>query len=103
MEPLDNEHFGTSYFLPLSLLQYRGFPHSKVKNVLVTPVGTIIFVLIMEISSIVSLIQRFVKRVPLYIAFCPHEKKFCSLTSLPLFPESFSWLSLHRLSHTHYI
>ena len=39
------------------LLQYRGFPLSEVKNVLVTPVGTKIFVL-MEVFSIESLIQR---------------------------------------------
>ena len=31
------------------LLQYRGFSLSEVKNVLVTPVGTKIFVLIMEV------------------------------------------------------
>ena len=31
------------------LLQYRGFPLSEVKNVLVTPVGTKIFVLIMKV------------------------------------------------------
>ena len=31
------------------LLQYRGFPLSDVKNVLVTSVGTKIFVLIMEV------------------------------------------------------
>ena len=40
------------------LLQYKGFPLSEVKNVLVTPVGTKIFILIMEVFSIVSLIQR---------------------------------------------
>ena len=40
------------------LLQYRGFPLSEVKNVLVTYVGTKIFVLIMESFSIVSLIRR---------------------------------------------
>ena len=31
----------------LILLQYKGFPFSEVKNVLLTPVGTKIFVLIM--------------------------------------------------------
>ena len=36
----------------------RGFPLSEVKNVLVTPVGTKIIVLIMEVFSIVSLIWR---------------------------------------------
>ena len=40
------------------LVQYRGFPLSKVKNVLVTPVGTKITVLIMEVFSIAFLIQR---------------------------------------------
>ena len=40
------------------LLQYRGFPLSEVKNVLVTHFGTKIFVLIMEVFSIVSLIRR---------------------------------------------
>ena len=40
------------------LLQYRGFPLSEVKNVLVTPVGTKIFVLIMEVFSIEFLIRR---------------------------------------------
>ena len=39
------------------LLQYRGFPHSEVKNVLTRPVGTKIFVLIMEVFSIMSLIR----------------------------------------------
>ena len=41
----------------LFLLQYSGF-FSEVKNVLVTPVGTKIFVLIVEVFSIVSLIMR---------------------------------------------
>ena len=40
------------------LLQYRGFPLSELKNVLVTPFGTNIFVLIMEVFSIESLLQR---------------------------------------------
>ena len=40
------------------LLQYRGLSLSEVKNVSVTPVGAKIFVLIMEVFSIVSLIQR---------------------------------------------
>ena len=40
-----------------NLLQYRGFPLSEVKNVLTRPVGTKIFVLIMDVFSIVSLIQ----------------------------------------------
>ena len=40
------------------LLLYRGFPLSEVKNVLVTPVGTKIFVLIMEVYSIEYLIRR---------------------------------------------
>ena len=40
------------------LLQYRGLALSEVKNVLVTPVGTKIFVLIMEVFSIESLIWR---------------------------------------------
>ena len=40
------------------LLQYRGFPLSEVKNVLVTPFGTKIFVLIMEVFSVESLIRR---------------------------------------------
>ena len=38
------------------LLQYRSFPLSEVKSALVTPVKY--FVLIMEVFSIVSLIQR---------------------------------------------
>ena len=49
-------------FWPL-LLQYRGFPLSEVKNVLGTPIGTKIFILIVEVLSIVSLIRR----VPLYM------------------------------------
>ena len=40
------------------LLQYRGFTHLEAKNILVTSVGTKIFVLIMEVFSIVSLIRR---------------------------------------------
>ena len=40
------------------LLQYRGFPFSEVKNVLVTRIGTKIFVLIMKVFSIVSIIRR---------------------------------------------
>ena len=40
------------------LLQYRGFSLSEVKNVLVTPFGTKIFVLIMEVFSIEFLIRR---------------------------------------------
>ena len=40
------------------LLLYRGFPLSRVKNVLVTYVGTKIFVLIMKVFCIVSLIRR---------------------------------------------
>ena len=40
------------------LLQYKGYPFSEVKNVSVTPVGTKIFVLIMEAFSIVPLIRR---------------------------------------------
>ena len=40
------------------LLQYRGFPLSEVKNVLVTRFETKIFVFIMEVFSIVSLIRR---------------------------------------------
>ena len=43
MDTLGPDIFG--YFL----LQYRGFPLSEVKNVLVTPFGTKIFVLIMEV------------------------------------------------------
>ena len=39
------------------LLQYRDFALSEVKNVLVTPFGTKIFVLIMEVFSIESLIR----------------------------------------------
>ena len=40
------------------LVQYRSFPLSVVKNVLVTPFGTKMFVLIMEVFSIESLIWR---------------------------------------------
>ena len=40
------------------MLQYRGFPLLEVKNVLVTPCGTKIFVLIKEVFSIESLIRR---------------------------------------------
>ena len=41
------------------LLQYRGFSVSEVKNVLVTPVGTKMFVhAVMEIFSTVSLFRR---------------------------------------------
>ena len=40
------------------LLKYRGLPLSEVKNVLVTPFGTKIFVLIMEVFSNESLIRR---------------------------------------------
>ena len=39
-------------------LQYGGLPLSVVKNVLGTPVGTKILVLVMEVFSIVSLIRR---------------------------------------------
>ena len=52
MEPIDYGHFGTRYFWAL-LLQYRGSFLSEVKNVLVRPVGTKNFVLIMEVFSIV--------------------------------------------------
>ena len=44
------------------LLQFRDFPLSEVKNVLATPFGTKIFVLIMEVFSMESLIGGFVKR-----------------------------------------
>ena len=44
-----------------TLLQYRGFPLSEVENV---PAETKIYVLIMEVFSIVSLIRR-VREVPL--------------------------------------
>ena len=57
VEPLYYGHFETRYFWPF-LLQYRGFSLSEVKNVLVTPFGTKIFVLIMEVFSIESLIWR---------------------------------------------
>ena len=50
VEPLNYGHFGTRYFQPF-LLQYRGFPLSEVKNLLVTPDGTKIFVLIMVLLS----------------------------------------------------
>ena len=40
------------------LLQYRGFPLLEVKNASVTPFGTKIFILIMEVFSIESLIWR---------------------------------------------
>ena len=40
------------------LSQYRGFPLSEVKNVLVASVRTKIFVLIMEVFSMESLIWR---------------------------------------------
>ena len=40
------------------LLQYKSFPLSEVKNVLVRPFGAKLFVLIMEVFSIVSLIWR---------------------------------------------
>ena len=55
VESLYNGHFGTSYFL----LQHRGFPLSKVKNILVTLVGTKSFVLILEVYF---MIRRFDKR-----------------------------------------
>ena len=54
VEPLFNGRFETGHFL----LQYRGFPLSEVKNVMVTLVETKMFVLIMEVFSIVSLIRR---------------------------------------------
>ena len=46
------------------LLQYRGFPVSEVKNALVTPVGTKIFALIMEVffNS-----EGLLREVPLYM------------------------------------
>ena len=56
VEPLYNRHFRTRHFLPF--LQYRGFSLTEVKNVLVTLFGAKIFVLIMEVFSIVSLIRR---------------------------------------------
>ena len=53
MDTLEPDSFGQF------LLQYRGgFPLSEVKNVLVTPFGTKIFVLIIEVFSIESLIRR---------------------------------------------
>ena len=52
MDTLGQDIF--DYFLE----QYRGFPLSEVKNVLVTPVGFKIFALIMKVFSIVSLIWR---------------------------------------------
>ena len=52
MNTLGPDIFG--YFL----LQYRGFLLSKLKNVLVTPVRTKIFVLIMEVFSIIALIWK---------------------------------------------
>ena len=52
MDILGPDHFG--HFM----LQYRGLSLSEVKNVLVTPVGIAIFVLIMEVFSIVSLMRR---------------------------------------------
>jgi len=56
VESLCNKHFGTRY---LKLTTFCcNINLSEVKNVLVTPVGTKIFVLIMEVFSIVSLIQR---------------------------------------------
>ena len=58
MEPLFNGHFGTRPFL----LQYRGFPLSEVNNVLVTPVRTKIFVLVMAVILLCPLIGGFVKR-----------------------------------------
>ena len=39
VEPLYNRNFGPGIFGHF-LQQYRGFPLSEVKNVLVTPVGT---------------------------------------------------------------
>ena len=44
------------------MLHLEVFPLSKLENVLVTPVGTKIFVLIMEVFSIVSQFRGFVKR-----------------------------------------
>ena len=46
VESLYDGHFRISIFCHF-LLQYRGFSLSEVKNVLVIPVGTKIFVLIM--------------------------------------------------------
>ena len=56
VEPPYNGHFGTRYFWPL--FATIRFSSSEVKNVLVKPIETKIFVLIIEILSIVSLIRR---------------------------------------------
>ena len=53
VEPLYNGHFGTRYFW----LLFLGLRLSEVKNIFLTPVGTKIFVLIMEVFPIVSLIR----------------------------------------------
>jgi len=49
-----------------SLLQYRGFPLSEVKNVLVTPVGTKIFVLIIKFFYCVLNSVGLLGEAPLY-------------------------------------
>ena len=50
------------------LLQYRGFTHLEVKNILVTSVGT---VLIMEVfSSCVLNSEHLFREVPLYTYYC---------------------------------
>ena len=59
VEPLYNGHFGTRYFCGHFLLQYRGFPLSKVKNLLVTPVETKIF----------TDLKDFLREVPLYTLY----------------------------------
>ena len=56
--PLEiTDTLGPDIFGPF-LLQYRCFPLSEVKNVLVALFGTKVFVLIMEVFSIVSSILR---------------------------------------------
>ena len=71
-----------------TLLQYRGFPLSEAKNVLVTPVGTKIFVPLMETFSIVSLIWRGCKerldRIYWWIKYWRFYPKIANRLNLPL-------------------
>jgi len=65
VEPLHNGQFGATYFCNF-LQQYRSFPLSEVKNVLVTPVEAKIFVLIMGFFYCVLNSEGLLRKVPIY-------------------------------------
>ena len=61
MDTLSPDNFG--YFL----LQYRDFPFSKAKNVLMIPVGTKNFFIIAEVFYCVHDLKGLLREVSLYI------------------------------------